>query len=651
MNCSRISGLMACKMAMLLAFMFAACSEEPTVSPLAQDGGYTEEQGVYALAGLVGDIYPKLVKVADSEEASSDSLEYEGSVFASKGTIVTVYELDSLTFDTTGRSFVDTVDNDDGRFEFKDLALNSPYVLIETRDSCYYENCGERGIFYGYRAGKAVDSTRGDKYPLTLSAIVDLRQVKKLNVSTLTSVKIPLLREFIAEGKSFEEANRMAERKILEDFGIYNDLGAFETMDQEGSELPFVNELARLDDWDLRVDFLFTDVMLYFASPKAFSIREPVVEQFYLNSMKMMQYKTNYMAKKDGLGRCDESRENTEGKVKAGLYEHKYASVVCRSGNWTIGFKTIEHTNGTMVDDRDGKSYKTVTYNWADGPQTWMAENLNYADTTSLSADSALKANLQGSVSCYRSRFDDESCSVYGLAYQWRAAMNVDYDDVRTYTVDSLGDTTYVEKKCVDGFLNDWNYPYDSIRNACDTLYYPEDHMGSLPYFKYWTWNYADYATQINQSAYKGVCPDGWRMPTFNDWKALLKNMSKAYEAYGFDNIGTFVLYDEAATGFGLKNNVAIKLYDSDRVRVGVNSGFYNNFLVADIPMYVFEVFEYFMKGESLDIEMGDLRYPLDVYEDYLEHPENRGRGPDLPFLWNDPYAPYMMGAVRCIKE
>lgn len=633
-------------LAALMALLFAACSDDnKSVSAM---GGAEEEQGVYALAGLVGDIYPKLVKVTDSEKTSSDSLEYEGSIFAAKGTVVTVYELDSLTFDTTGRSFVGTVDNDGGRFEFKDLALNSPYVLIETRDSCYYENCGERGIFYGYRAGKAVDSTRGDKYPLTLSAIVDLRQVKKLNVSTLTSVKIPLLREFIAEGKSFEEANRMAERKILEDFGIYSDLGAFETMDQEGSELPFVNELARLDDWDLRVDFLFTDVMLYFASPKAFSIREPVVEQFYLNSMKMMQYKTNYMAKKDGLGRCDESRENTEGKVKAGLYEHKYASVVCRSGNWTIGFKTIEHTSGTMVDDRDGKSYKTVTYNWADGPQTWMAENLNYADTTSLSADSALKANLQGSVSCYRSRFDDESCSVYGLAYQWRAAMNVDYDDVRTYTVDSLGDTTYVEKKCVEGFLNKWEYPFDSIRSVCGALYYPDDHMEGLPHAKYWTWSYADYVTDFNQKAYKGVCPDGWRMPTFNDWKALLENMSKAY---GFDGVGTIVLYDEAATGFGLKDDVFIKLYGSDRVSVGVHSGFYNNFLVADVPMYILEVYEFFMKGESLGIEMGDLRYPLDVYEEYLDHPENRKHSPDLPFLWNDPYAPYMMGAVRCIKE
>ena len=91
MNYSKFSGLVACKMAMLLAFMFAACSDEPSVSPLAQDGGYTEEQGVYALAGQIGNIYPKLLKVVDSTKVKADSLEYEGSVFAAKGTVVTVY--------------------------------------------------------------------------------------------------------------------------------------------------------------------------------------------------------------------------------------------------------------------------------------------------------------------------------------------------------------------------------------------------------------------------------------------------------------------------------------------------------------------------------------------------------------------------------
>jgi len=99
-----------------------------------------------------------------------------------------------------------------------------------------------------------------------------------------------------------------------------------------------------------------------------------------------------------------------------------------------------------------------------------------------------------------------------------------------------------------------------------------------------------------------------------------------------------------------LKNTVAAELNGSGRVRV-TGAGFYNNVLVADIPMYVFEIFDRFQWGESLDVKMGDLRYPLDVYEDYLDHPENRKRSPDAPFLWNDPYAPYMMGAVRCIKE
>jgi hypothetical protein len=54
----------------------------------------------------------------------------EGSLYAAKGTVVTVYELDSSSLAATGRTFVDTIDNDDGRFSFENLTLNSPYVLI-----------------------------------------------------------------------------------------------------------------------------------------------------------------------------------------------------------------------------------------------------------------------------------------------------------------------------------------------------------------------------------------------------------------------------------------------------------------------------------------------------------------------------------------
>ncbi|MDY6387138.1 MAG: hypothetical protein SPL21_06660, partial [Fibrobacter sp.] len=256
MNYSKFSGLVACKMAMLLAFMFAACSDEPSVSPLAQDGGYTEEQGVYALAGQIGNIYPKLISVDDPAKTDDDSSKYEGSVFAAKGAIVTVYELDSLTLDTTGRSFVDTVDNDEGRFEFKDLALNSPYVLIETLDSCYKEDCLDRGMLFGgqrlsyssYCSDSLFAGTEDcvKKYLNVLSAVVDLRNVKKVSVNSLTTSKNSLLKKYFAEGKSFAEASKMAEQEILESLGIYEDLGAFEDLSSSESELPYVNELFRL---------------------------------------------------------------------------------------------------------------------------------------------------------------------------------------------------------------------------------------------------------------------------------------------------------------------------------------------------------------------------------------------------------------------
>jgi len=68
--------------------------------------------------------------------------------------------------------------------------------------------------------------------------------------------------------------------------------------------------------------------------------------------------------------------------------------------------------SGTMTDPRDGQSYKTVTI----GTQTWMAENLNYAD-------SAAMPNLKGNSWCYENSAD--SCAKYGRLYTWTGAMNI----------------------------------------------------------------------------------------------------------------------------------------------------------------------------------------------------------------------------------
>ena len=85
------------------------------------------------------------------------------------------------------------------------------------------------------------------------------------------------------------------------------------------------------------------------------------------------------------------------GKIEAHVEcGYKHASVRC-----------IKDTNNfikeTMVDSRDGQTYKIVTI----GSQTWMAENLNY--------------QMQYSY-CYYNK--ETNCDQYGRLYAWSAALN-----------------------------------------------------------------------------------------------------------------------------------------------------------------------------------------------------------------------------------
>lgn len=605
MNYSKFSGQFVCKMAMLLAFMFAACSETDSGNNVA--GGTVEETGVYALVGQVGDIYPKLLQMADSDGVAEESSRYEGSVFAVKGSVITVYELDSLTFDETGRSFVDSVDDDEGRFAFDSLALNSPYVLIEKREP--YDSVGVHMVL----GEEKLDTTV--KYR-AFKSIVDLRQTQSVSVNSLTSAKITLLREFIADGKTFVEANRMAEHEILEGFGIYEDLGAFETLNEENSELPYVSALVWYDDFSLRYDIERREKFILYASPKNVVGKGKLVERYYKNSLKMIDYEIGYAAKLNGLEQCTESRENDVGKIK-GRNNGTFFDVVCRSGRWTMGFKSIEHTNGTMVDNRDGKEYKTVTYNWGDGTQTWMAENLDFTDVDG--------------VSCVQS-LGEPDCELYGREYPWLAAMKIDYDDLKVYSISAKGDTAFMTKECVD---NMW-----FENNPCDTLFFDVvDSTNGDTYTRNWYSNFADIVEKSKVNSYQGICPDGWRIPTSDDWVSLLRHLGNQY-GVGYGDVVP-VLYDEVATGFGLNSSVLLSYDDLFNVVRYWNGSFRNSFLVVDEPWFVVELFNgYRFSGLGLDEKSSGMHA-------FVNNLERYSYDPDIM----DPYAPYSSAPIRCIKN
>ena len=80
-----------------------------------------------------------------------------------------------------------------------------------------------------------------------------------------------------------------------------------------------------------------------------------------------------------------------------------------------LGCKTETEDNceyGTLTDDRDGLTYKTVKI----GEQWWMAENLNYRYIQQT-------AEEDSSSFCYNG--DPANCAKYGRLYLWSAAMVV----------------------------------------------------------------------------------------------------------------------------------------------------------------------------------------------------------------------------------
>lgn len=579
-----------------LLMMFSGCSEDP--KSVGSLGGAEEETGVYALTGRMGDVQPRLLKVTSEQDPLP---EYENFVTVEWGTIVTVYELDSLTLDTTGLFFADTIENDSGRFAFEEMGLRSPYVLIVEED----------GYFDTKERGKVVSRFS------TYSAIVKTESLTNVSVNALTSAKVPLLREYVAQGKSFAEANKMAERDILKPLGIYEDLGPFEELFDEKSELAYAEALLLQRSsgfFGYMYDLLYIPDALVADSGAE-------VEEYYFNRKKMLDYQVGLLAEEGGIGQCTEPRENEMVVFSVGAYGDSI-TIVCHSGKWNLGLKKIEYTMGTMTDDRDGQTYKTVTYNVGGVSQTWMAQNLNFADTVSSGIDSALKANLKGNT---YTQYVDDSGKIYGRFYTWLSAMNIGEHDFRMYSIDLAGDTVFLEQQCYDLYLNmcawddyDCGNEQERVRKYCDSIYAPtcvpkdaeaeemcvNTEMEACDSSDYgrekravmkcdslygevcserledWTYGLTEYMSDKNKDSYQGVCPEGWRIPTLNDWYSLLQMMG---EQYGVDSKKiALALYGEDATGFGLKKDVDEIWVDVEGQWISVSSSWLTRFVVAD---------------------------------------------------------------------
>ena len=496
-----------CSVAMPLALMLAACSNDKSVA-----GGSAEETGIVALENItVAGRALTLYVSAQVEEGSEGKLQsvIAGTTFA-EGAQVKIYGVDTTTFEKSENPFVQTKSDVDGRFEVKDVTAESPYAYVEVSGDIAFNTYDPyKGWYYGNNERDTLSQTW-----TTYSTVIDLRKTKDVKVNILTTLASDRVFNLAKSGLAFAEAKDSAEKDVLHAFGIRDSLDAFDKVDYSQKTSPifpvFIMASYMFNGYPAAVDRAAKDIA-------AEGVWKSLSYERYFDG-KMMEL--NYHLLRDagflvqlGLDSSDtriaELAEKYFFNVVGKIYyrkgdctdasqgeELKYGDfhfLVCDSGYWTLREREIPKTLGTMTDDRDGKVYKTFSIEVEGETYTWLAENLNYAVDNSW---------------CYED--DPANCEKYGRLYSTWAAFNVPRD------------TQYIAKVRAQDSV--WQFEGE------DADEYSEAYQAAR----------ARLIEVLDSVDGQGVCPNGWHVPAISDWENLFNAVREI--GYVYDDVESFQL-------------------------------------------------------------------------------------------------------------
>lgn len=499
MNYLKFSRTFVCKMAMLLAFVFAACSENNDVA-----GGTVEETGVTATVQVVG----HAMRV--SYKQSSDSTLISSNLW--DGYMVRMTELDSVTLDTTENIYYSSYTDSSGMFAFDSVLLSSPYVLLELsplRGVNWWEPEEDFDWMY-YYSGKSIP----------YRTVVNLREVQDVAINVMSSLEAYRLLYLVKQGMSFDAAKQQADRDVMDAFGFYDTpfrYGGYVYFSSSADmdAVYFVSVFTESSDKCINQQSVEVFAMNGSFVDAPDSVKQACKESMgpslfyeqYLKDEERTMY-GNFLSSLYGLGKCTEEKEGDSLEIEF-LGPELILKVKCMSGDWNASaYRTmdgeISREEGVMTDVRDGKTYKTVTYSFNGITQTWMMENLAYSsETVKPVLDSASVNELKAS---RESRIQGEF-RVQGASGEdslnWRSMIR---NGCWYCTFDSSYWDSYVEYKWYEAMgLDSASVPMDS---------------GDVDFAKVVA--IVDSIENV-KGYYQGLCPDGWRLPKADDWVQLLK--------------------------------------------------------------------------------------------------------------------------------
>ena len=515
MNYSGIAKQMVCKATLLLALTLVACFEDDRS---IADGGTAEERGLQANNETPCDtacdttsnaarnsytVSGRAMRMATQRSDTSymaNSFDLQSTMqgsFVPYGSILRLSELDSLTLDTTGVYYFTRCTDSTGLFSFDSVSLNSPYVLVELLPYIYDDwqwNLMNKEDLSDLMNLKDFSDTiyyGSDRLNNNYSVLVDLRTADDIGLNIMTRLEAARIKHLFKNGTDFATAKQQADQEVLEAVGIYNGTFNFDKSD-------FAQDSNKVFIANIVYDAIFRSRSIYsiatdytapsvdtFGETGTFtaddSVKADLLRYFhrwflfdagYVDNSKNA-FMTGFFAAIYGLGECTTAREGDT--VETAGTEDQYLNLICRSGEWVAEggrHKIVDKVNfetGTMTDDRDGKTYKTVTYDIEGTPLTWMAENLTYSNDSIqpiMEPDSMMVKYYRGG-KVRSGIYEGENFGSY--------ANSLDSSYWNTFAQYSVHDVI-----------------------GADTIVMEGEHL-------------------------QGICPNGWHIPTQQEWSSLMR--------------------------------------------------------------------------------------------------------------------------------
>lgn len=471
---------------------------------------------------------PSIQKTVHFKPAPQDNATEPGNITGTQTDyqypeLALMYELDSTRLTPTGK-VIASIDFDlqesslgeESIFHFDSIPFESPYVIVELE----YRN---KNNFTAKRA------------------IVDIRDTGDININALThivSYRMELQAYTInTDNKTIAEIKHEAERSLLDAIG-FNDYfydfekpGTFDDSIHILIEHLFDELLANVkdvvnkfgyDDSFEKLDFNIFQSFLgkyeHFEQlyPELIASQNELGLKYYQHQKTIYDLYINAFATPLGAGRCTSSRE---GDTVDTYYLNNFL-IACTDESWKLIRKPIPHTFDSLVDPRDGNVYKTVTIDMGGTSQTWMAENLAY------NADSSICT--QGLPESLRN--DPFYCRFYGRSYSPATVFAIDSSYYRAPTFEDC---------------NAFHHTY--FNGPIDTADYLSKCAKETQVI--------DWAKIASDSSLtkQGICPDGWRIPSYEDWEKLIKYVSKTYDIEKTNSEYFYSLFGNP-TGFNVRH-------------------------------------------------------------------------------------------------